>query len=107
MKQYNFFIFKIFNFCIAATLLCVACVSCDNIVDYNDNYSPADQIANNGAPVIKAVYVVLVKTKVMMIVCGKSFLIQLCVFRRMANALILNVLFIGRILFKRKVMNDG
>jgi hypothetical protein len=56
MKQYNFFIFKIFNFCIAATLLCVACVSCDNIVDYNDNYSPADQIANNGAPVIKAVY---------------------------------------------------
>lgn len=36
--------------------LCLICVSCDNIVDYNDNYSPADQIANNGAPVIKAVY---------------------------------------------------
>ena len=31
-------------------------ISCDNIVDYNDNYTPADQQANTGAPVIRSVY---------------------------------------------------
>ena len=56
MKRYDYLFFELFDFCIAATLLCVICVSCDNIVDYDDNYSPADQIANTGAPVIKAVY---------------------------------------------------
>lgn len=30
--------------------------SCDDIVNYDDNYTPADQIENTGAPVIKAVY---------------------------------------------------
>ena len=41
-------------FCLSS--LSYSLTSCDNIVDYNDNYMPADQIANNGAPVIKAVY---------------------------------------------------
>jgi len=31
-------------------------ISCENIVTYNDNYTPKDQIANTGAPVISAVY---------------------------------------------------
>ena len=30
--------------------------SCDDIVNYNDDYTPAEQQANAGAPVIKAVY---------------------------------------------------
>ena len=30
--------------------------SCDDIVNYNDGYTPAEQQANAGAPVIKAVY---------------------------------------------------
>ena len=30
--------------------------SCDDIVNYNDGYNPAEQKANAGAPVIKAVY---------------------------------------------------
>ena len=41
-------------FCLSS--LSYSLTSCDNIVDYNDNYMPADQIANNGVPVIKAVY---------------------------------------------------
>ena len=40
----------------ALCLLCMLCSACDNIVDYNDNYTPADQQANTGAPFIKAVY---------------------------------------------------
>ena len=30
--------------------------ACDNIVEYNDGYTPADKAANTGAPEIKAVY---------------------------------------------------
>jgi len=41
-------------FCLSS--LSYSLTSCDDIVDYNVNYTPADQIANNGAPVIKAVY---------------------------------------------------
>ena len=41
-------------------LLCLSsffCLtSCDDIVNYNDDYTPAEQQANAGAPVIKAVY---------------------------------------------------
>lgn len=37
-------------------LLSVAATSCDNIVDYNDGYTPADKVAGTGAPEIKAVY---------------------------------------------------
>ena len=42
-------------FFVAATLS-VSFVSCDDIVKFDDNYTPADQIANAGAPEIKAVY---------------------------------------------------
>ena len=31
-------------------------MSCSDVVDYNDGYTPADERANNGAPVITAVY---------------------------------------------------
>ncbi len=50
---------KIFHYLIVSLVCCcmIAVVtSCDKIVDYNDNYTPADQLANTGAPVIKAVY---------------------------------------------------
>ncbi len=40
----------------AAAALTLAFASCDNIVEYNDGYTPADQLANAGAPEIKAVY---------------------------------------------------
>ena len=33
-----------------------ACMSCDNLVNYNDTYLPAEQIKNTGAPQIHAVY---------------------------------------------------
>ncbi|MBR1996320.1 MAG: hypothetical protein IJ989_03625 [Paludibacteraceae bacterium] len=38
--------------------LCCAwvCMSCDNLVNYNDTYLPAEQIKNTGAPKIHAVY---------------------------------------------------
>ncbi len=42
-------------FCTAAVLT-LAFASCDNIVEYNDGYTPADKLANTGAPEIKAVY---------------------------------------------------
>ncbi len=41
---------------LAAATLSISLVACDDIVDYNDNYTPADQMANTGAPEIKAVY---------------------------------------------------
>lgn len=45
---------------LAACSVCCAITTtllgCNNIVDYDKNYTPAEQIANNGAPVIKAVY---------------------------------------------------
>ena len=41
-------------------LLCLSSffsfTSCDDIVNYNDGYTPAEQQNNSGAPVIKAVY---------------------------------------------------
>ncbi len=49
-------IIKTGNYIFVLSFLCVICTSCDNIVDYNDNYTPADQQPNTGAPVIKAVY---------------------------------------------------
>jgi hypothetical protein len=39
--------------CIAAT---IALTSCDDIVNYNDGYTPASQLTNTGAPQITAVY---------------------------------------------------
>ena len=39
--------------CITAAL---ALTSCNDIVDYNDGYTPADQLPNTGAPQITAVY---------------------------------------------------
>lgn len=36
--------------------LVLALTACNDIVDYNDGYTPADQVANEGAPVIEAVY---------------------------------------------------
>ncbi len=41
---------------LAAMLTGCMLVSCDNIVDFNNGYTPADQQANQGAPVINAVY---------------------------------------------------
>ena len=41
---------------IAFALVAPLFASCDDIVDYNDGYTPSDQIANMGAPVISAVY---------------------------------------------------
>lgn len=41
---------------LATVMLSIAATSCDNIVDYNDGYTPADKVANSGAPEIKAVY---------------------------------------------------
>lgn len=55
MKHYNSFILKFLNFYIAsAALLLLA--SCNDIVDYDKGYTPAEQMANSGAPVISAVY---------------------------------------------------
>lgn len=38
----------------ASSLFCLT--SCDDIVNYNDDYTPADRLANAGAPAINAVY---------------------------------------------------
>ena len=38
--------------CLVYTL----CVACNNIVDYNDNYTADSDVPNEGAPVISAVY---------------------------------------------------
>lgn len=40
----------------AVAVLPMMFTACDNIVEYNDGYTPADQMANTGAPEIKAVY---------------------------------------------------
>jgi hypothetical protein len=40
----------------AAVAIGAVCASCDNIVDYDEGYTPADKVANAGAPVITAVY---------------------------------------------------
>lgn len=50
-KIYYFAIVCSMCYGIAATLS-----SCDSIVDYDDNYTPAEQLANTGAPIINAVY---------------------------------------------------
>lgn len=42
---------KIFTF-----LFCVALTSCNDVVKYNDGYTAAELMANDGAPVITAVY---------------------------------------------------
>lgn len=41
---------------IAAGLALFAFASCNDIVNYDDGFTPAEEIANNGAPVITAVY---------------------------------------------------
>lgn len=40
----------------ATAALSIAMTSCDDIVTYNDGYTPADKIDNTGAPEIKAIY---------------------------------------------------
>lgn len=40
----------------AVAVLPMMFTACDNIVEYNDGYTPADQMDNTGAPEIKAVY---------------------------------------------------
>lgn len=50
---------KIYHFSIVCSVCCgiaAALTACDDIVNYNDDYTPAEQQANAGAPVIKAVY---------------------------------------------------
>ena len=42
--------------CSICSVIVAALTSCDDIVNYNDGYTPAEQQANAGAPVIKAVY---------------------------------------------------
>lgn len=42
--------------CFAAALALFALASCNDIVDYNDGYTPLEDQANTGAPVITAVY---------------------------------------------------
>ena len=40
----------------AVALALFAFASCNDIVDYEDGYTPADAMPNTGAPVITAVY---------------------------------------------------
>ena len=54
MKHYNSFIFNFLNFYIVTAALLLT--SCTSIVDYDKDYTPAEQIANSGAPTISAVY---------------------------------------------------
>lgn len=49
-------IMKTTNKLLIAVCCVWACMSCDNLVNYNDAYIPAEQIANSGAPEIQAVY---------------------------------------------------
>ncbi len=42
--------------CIVCCGLAVTITSCDDIVNYNEGYTPAEQLSNTGAPVIRAVY---------------------------------------------------
>lgn len=54
MKHYNSSILQYLNsFFVAAALLLV---SCNDIVDYDEGYIPAELMANSGAPLISAVY---------------------------------------------------
>jgi len=54
MKHYNSSILQYLNsYFVAAALLLV---SCNDIVDYDEGYTPAELIANSGAPLISAVY---------------------------------------------------
>ena len=46
---------KILKYMAAAITLAVY-ASCNDIVDYNDGYTPLEEQANAGAPVITAVY---------------------------------------------------
>jgi len=55
MKQNSFLIFKLFNFYILAVAVLLL-TACDDIVNYNDGYTPAEHRANTGSPVISAVY---------------------------------------------------
>ena len=41
---------------ISIAALALTFSACSNVVDYDDDYTPADQLANTGAPVITAVY---------------------------------------------------
>ena len=45
-----------FRACCVCCCITAALTSCNDIVDYNDGYTPADQLANTGAPQITAVY---------------------------------------------------
>lgn len=42
--------------CLVCCAISVALTACDDIVHYNDGYTPSEQRANTGAPVISAVY---------------------------------------------------
>lgn len=42
--------------CLVCCGLAATVMSCSDVVDYNDGYTPADKKANTGAPVITAVY---------------------------------------------------
>lgn len=54
MKHYNSSILQYLNsYFVAAALLLV---SCNDIVDYDEGYTPAELMANSGAPLISAVY---------------------------------------------------
>lgn len=54
MKSFNCYINKVASMSLATITLLM--VSCSDIVDYNDGYTPADKIGNTGAPTISAVY---------------------------------------------------
>ena len=43
-------------FCLVGCAMATTLTSCNNIVDYADGYTPADQLANTGAPQISAVF---------------------------------------------------
>ena len=45
------FLFSLFTFTLSAAL-----TACDDIVNYDDGYTPAERLANTGTPVISAVY---------------------------------------------------
>lgn len=54
--NHNIFSIRAVASLFVAATLSMGLASCDDIVDFNDGYTPADQIQNNGAPEIKAVY---------------------------------------------------
>ncbi len=52
----NIFSIRTFVAACAVAVLPMMFAACDNIVEYNNGYTPADKVANTGAPEIKAVY---------------------------------------------------